>query len=156
MKKHCTKCGEHKELTEFNKRKSSKDGHRYECRKCHQGSATKRNREVRGSLPMSENTECTQYLGIAIAERLAMHLFKDVVRMPNGNPGFDFICAKDKKIDVKSACTSLNNGKYPNWAFCINRNKIADYFLLLAFNSRADLEPLYQWMMGQVNSVIYR
>jgi len=32
--KTCTKCGIEKDLTEFNKRKSSKDGYRTQCRKC--------------------------------------------------------------------------------------------------------------------------
>ena len=33
--KKCSKCGELKELSEFNKKIVSKDGHRSECRKCH-------------------------------------------------------------------------------------------------------------------------
>lgn len=32
--KHCSKCKEWKEYSEFNKRSNSKDGYRYECRTC--------------------------------------------------------------------------------------------------------------------------
>jgi len=105
-------------------------------------------RDVYGTLPMSENKECAQYFGITVAERLIRHLFKDAIRMPNGNPGYDFICAKDKKIDVKSACiTVYNNNKNPHWQFDIRKNQVADYFLLIAFNNRADLEPQHQWLI---------
>jgi len=97
---------------------------------------------------MSENKECASYLGVAVAERLIEHLFKDVVKMPYGNSGYDFICAKDKKIDVKSACITMRqNNKNPRWKFYFHKNQIADYFLLLAFNNRKDLEPQHQWLI---------
>ena len=97
---------------------------------------------------MWKNKKCPQYLGIAVAERLISHLFKDVVRMPNGNPGFDFICAKNMKIDIKSACITMHfDNKNPNWRFAINKNQTADYFLLLAFDTRESLEPLHQWLI---------
>lgn len=32
--KQCTKCGEHKELSEFFKKEGSKDGLTYQCKKC--------------------------------------------------------------------------------------------------------------------------
>lgn len=35
IKKKCTQCGQEKELTDFHKRKDSKDGHRNECKDCH-------------------------------------------------------------------------------------------------------------------------
>jgi len=105
---------------------------------------------------MSDNIKCSSYLGIAVAERLVRHLFKDVSRMPNNNTGFDFICSKDKKIDVKSSCVILNNKTNPRWQFNIKKNIMADYFLLLAFNTRTDLEPIHQWLVpGYVlNTVI--
>ena len=145
--KHCSKCGEKKDLSEFRKDKSTKDMHGSACRMCHNVAAIKYRREVMGCLPMSENKECPPYLGVVIAERLVNHLFKDVVRMPYGNIGFDFICANDKKIDVKSACVTLNHGKTPYWQFMIRKNTTADFFLLLAFNNRSDLEPLHQWLV---------
>ena len=145
--KICPICGDLKEISEFNKEIKARDGKHTYCRKCVGVMSTKHNREVKGCLPMSENKNCTQYLGVAVAERLVRHLFKDVIRMPNNNYGFDFICSKDKKIDVKSSCIMLNNNKNPHWNFHIEKNQNADYFLLLAFNNRDDLDPLHQWLI---------
>lgn len=94
-------------------------------------------------ISMSENKDCTLYLGVHIAERVLSHIFEDVVRMPNGTPGFDFICKKGFKIDVKSSCLS----KKGYWQFNIKYNKIADYFLLLAFDNREYLNPEHIWLI---------
>ena len=145
--KRCTKCGEVKDISQFNKHKRAKDRHTWYCKICVNEISTKYKREVLGHLPMSENKECSCYLGMVVAERLFGHLFKDVVRMPWNNSGYDFICNRDKKIDVKSACITHSRKKYPCWQFHINKNKIADYFLLLAFDNRDDLEPQYQWLI---------
>ena len=96
---------------------------------------------------MYENKNCSLYLGVVIAERLIRHLFKDVQVMPNGNPKFDFICNKGKKIDVKSACVTLAHRKNPHWKFFIKRNKVPDFFILVAFDNRTDLNPLHLWMI---------
>ena len=69
--------------------------------------------------------------------------------MPNNNPGFDFICNKGYKIDVKSSVL-LKGGKRDKnlgWSFAINKNKIADYFLLIGFDNREDLNPLKLWLI---------
>jgi len=97
-----------------------------------------------GTKPMSENKECSLFLGVHVAERVLSNTFKDVTRMRNGNSGYDFICNKGKKIDVKSSC-SLNNGQ--RWSFNINHNNIADYFLCIAFDDRDNLNPLYLWLI---------
>lgn len=101
-------------------------------------------RNKKNILPMSENTGCSSYLGIFISERILANIFDGVTRMPNNNPGFDFICRRNKKIDVKSACTSKTGG---GWNFNISRNKIADYFLILAFDNRSDLNPIHMWLI---------
>jgi hypothetical protein len=145
--KRCGKCKEFKEQSEFNKNKKTRDGLQYLCRKCDNECTAKYGRKVMGKIPMGDNKTCTKYLGIAVAERLVRHIFDNVVTMPHGNPGYDFICSRDKKIDVKSSCITLNNKKDPCWAFSIKKNTIADYFLLLAFNNRTDLEPLHQWFI---------
>jgi len=145
--KRCPVCGEIKELSQFNKSKRAKDGRQYNCRQCDNKDSTKHNREVLGQLPMAENKACASYLGVAVAERLVRHLFDNIVRMPYGNPGFDFICNQNKKIDVKSACIIINNKKNSRWSFKIDKNQIADYFLLLAFDNRDDLNPLHQWLI---------
>ena len=96
---------------------------------------------------MYENKSCPIYLGIVIGERLCRHLFKDVEVMPYGNTGYDIICNKGKKIDVKTACIALQYNKYQYWNFDINYNTIADYFICVAFDNRTDLNPLHLWMI---------
>jgi len=97
----------------------------------------------KGSRPLDENKECTLFLGIHVAERVLSHVFKDVEVMPRNNPGYDFVCNKGMKIDVKSSCLM----KDKRWLFHTNHNTIADYFLCLAFDNREDLNPLYIWLL---------
>lgn len=103
-------------------------------------------RESQGHISMHKNKLCSAYLGIVIGERLIRHLFKNVKVMPHGNPKFDFICGKDFKIDVKTACITLNRG-YPQWTFGINHNTIADFFIFVAFDNRTYLNPLHLFMI---------
>jgi len=104
-------------------------------------------RKRTGQLPMNKNKSCSSYLGVYIAERLCRHLFKDVEVMPYGNTGYDIVCNKGKLIDVKSSTTHLRHSKYPFWAFRIDYNKIADFFILVVFDNRTDLNPLHIWMI---------
>ncbi len=92
---------------------------------------------------MKINKKCGIFLGCHVAERVLSHVFKDVQRMPNGNRGFDFICNKGFKIDVKSSCLRKNN----SYIFHITKNKIADYFLCIGFDNRDDLNPQHIWLM---------
>lgn len=96
-----------------------------------------------GSLPMGENKECPQYLGIHVAEKVMRHVFNDVDVMPRGNRGYDFVCNHGKLIDVKSSCLDARGG----WQFNIRRNTVANYFLCIAFDNRKDLNPLYIWLI---------
>ena len=96
-----------------------------------------------GGNPMSENKECSAFLGIHIAEKVLSKVFKDVKIMPNNNPGFDFRCNHGKTIDVKSACINIQGG----WGFKIKRNTIVDYFLCIAFDNRENLNPLHVWLL---------
>ena len=109
-------------------------------------SATKRRRAA-GEKSMSENRECTQFLGVHVAENVLSKVFEDVIKQPFGNPGFDFICNKGKKIDVKSGCLIYGKSRDERWQFRLNKNKIADYFLCLAFDNRKDLNPMYIWLI---------
>lgn len=121
------------------------------CKKCHneqnrlweKANPGKRRASMNGMRPFDENRECPQFLGVHIAERVLSHVFKDVERMPILNHGYDFICNRGKKIDVKSSCLWKNGC----WGFYINRNTIADYFLCLAFDNRKDLTPLHAWII---------
>jgi len=93
---------------------------------------------------MSENRECSAHLGVYRAEKLLRYLYNDVEVMPYGHPGYDIVCNKGKKIDVKSGCiTKRGNG----WLFHIKRNTTADYFICIAFDNRNDLNPLHIWML---------
>lgn len=173
--KLCSKCGISKPLNEFSNDKSRKDGLYLQCKECDKEYRRKHSeqikeqkkeyrrkhseqikedkkeyyervgREKQGSFPMHKNKDCPQYLGIIIGEYLVRHLFKDVEVMPHGNIGFDFVCNKGKKIDVKTSCTSKS--KRHSWGFHINHNTTADYFICVAFDNRADLNPLHIWMM---------
>ena len=110
----------------------------------------RRGRRLLGRKPISENKECSSWLGVHVAERVLSKVFKDVEQMPTNNSGYDFICNKGKKIDVKSACVSIDKRRYTNrrsWAFSIKKNKEADFFLLLAFDNRDDLNPLHMWLI---------
>ena len=99
----------------------------------------------KASHPQYNNKECSLFLGDTVAETVLSKVFKNVVRTPNMYRGFDFWCNNQKKIDVKSSCT--RSGKTSTWAFVIRKNKIADYFLCIAFDNRQDLNPLQLWLI---------
>ena len=82
-----------------------------------------------GSLPLSENKACSGYLGCYIAERMLLNLFKNVERVVNNNPGYDFKCDNGYLIEVKSSCKHLTKFNTCYWIFHTKYNIIADYFL---------------------------
>ena len=90
-----------------------------------------------------KNRKGPSFLGCYVAEGVLKHVFKDVQTMPMTNPGYDFVCNKGMKIDVKSSCIRKNK----RWAFDINKNQTADYFLCIAFDNRTYLNPLYLWLI---------
>lgn len=92
---------------------------------------------------MRENRQCTLFLGIHVAERMLSKVFKNVERMHIHNHGYDFICNRGKKIDVKSSC--LNKDK--RWKFKISHNQVADFFLMIAFSDRYRLTPKHVWLI---------
>ena len=152
----CRVCGE--DLDDDNWYPSMQKTGRYICKECSKEQdrlCRKNNSEKRksanaiyrrnnGGLPMSENKECAVYLGVHVVERVLRNVFNNVVRMPYGHPGYDFICNRDKRIDSKSACALKNRN---GWAFAIRRNTIADYFICVAFDNREDLNPLHIWLI---------
>ena len=97
----------------------------------------------RGGLPLDKNKDCALYLGYHVAERVLSCVFENVQRMHVMNIGYDFICGKGHKIDVKSACFFRDG----SWRFNIRKNKIADFFLIIAFDNRKDLNPLHIWLI---------
>lgn len=96
---------------------------------------------------MSENKKCTLFLGVHVAEQVLSKVFKDIQEMPPCNPGYDFTCNQNKKIDVKSSCARINKLGRRTWGFKINHNTIADYFLCITFDNRNDLNPLHIWLI---------
>lgn len=100
-----------------------------------------------GGKPMGINKSCPVFLGVYIAERILSNVFKDVETMPYGNTGFDFVCNKGKKIDVKSACVTKHGMHKGSWSFGIRKNPTADFFLCLAFDNRDELTPLHMWLI---------
>ena len=162
--KVCRKCGVPLVIGE-NVTQYRIDSHQYICRKCKRHDAKKRedahptnsayrceyNHRTGRSQPMSKNKECPSYLGIHIAERVLSHIFENVRRMPNNNPGFDVICNQDKLIDIKSACRQHIPPWADSWTFIINKNQIAQYFLCLAFDNRQDLNPEHIWLIPACN-----
>jgi hypothetical protein len=93
---------------------------------------------------MAENKNCGIYLG-NIAEHLLSKIYPNVQVMPQGNPGYDFICGKGLKIDVKSS-TVIKNRKHA-WFFTINKNAIPNYFILIAFDNRENFNILHWWLI---------
>jgi hypothetical protein len=128
--------------------------HREEAKACskayhalHPGQDTIRNHLSGKCRPMSEAKDCSMYLGVYVAERALSRFFDHIERMPMCNPGFDFLCGRGYKIDVKSACLREQSRGSAKWQFYIGRNEAADYFLCLAFDNRENLEPKYVWLI---------
>jgi len=82
--------------------------------------------------------------GLTIEKLLCNH-FKDTVKMPYGNPGFDFYCSKKYKIDGKGSLK--HNNDY--WVFYIDKNIIADYFACVAcsLNEINEITPVHFWLI---------
>ena len=153
--KVCVKCGV--DLNDENWQPSHRKNYDYVCKECNikkgrqwrQANIEKykatyiRAHRKQGQRPLNENKECSSYLGVYIAERVLSHVFKDVKRMPYGNPGYDVICNRDKLIDIKSSCIQKDG----RWSFTINHNTTADFFLCIAFDNREDLTPLHAWLL---------
>ena len=91
------------------------------------------------------NKKSSNYLGLTCTEQVLEKIFKNVIRMPYGHKGYDFECSNGFLIDSKASCVS--KGKYNNWLFRIKQNKVADYFALLAFDNRDDMNPIYFWLI---------
>jgi len=138
------------ERKEYNKqyRESHRDKVK-EYRESHRDKAKEYAKEYRESQPgygsSKTNKKSSSYLGVTVAEKVLSRVFKNVEVMPPNNSGYDFICNSGYMIDVKSACKSKNQN---NWMFNINRNQIADYFLILAFDNRENLNPKHIWLIS--------
>jgi len=97
----------------------------------------------KGPRPYYETKTCSLYLGVHIAENVLAATFKEVVRMPPGHPDFDFICQKNRKINVKAACENTPG----TWVFSILKNDRCDDYMLIAFDNVEDLNPKHLWFI---------
>lgn len=139
--KICPGCNKELPQSAFHKHSARYDGLQAYCKTCIQEQL----HESGKKRPMGEATDCSLYLGVHIAEELLANYFDNMQRMPPNNPGFDFICGKNFKIDVKSACLDGNNKR--RWAYQIDKNQTADYFLCIAFTDRESLNPEHVWLI---------
>ena len=130
----------------------------YRCQRCqneylktwketHPGHLREWSHRTKRCKSMSENRECPSFLGVHVAEQVLALTFKNVQRMPYGNPGYDFICGRGYEIDVKASCRRHSKKQADQWTFTIKKNKIADYFLCLAFDNRNNLNPEHIWLI---------
>jgi len=95
------------------------------------------------------NEDCSVHFG-NFTENIMIQTFEDVIKMPPNNPGFDWICKTGEKIDNKGVCLTFG---YPSWSFSIRCNKIADWFILSAWDNRDSLTPLHVWAFHKDNIV---
>jgi hypothetical protein len=142
--KACSICNVEKPLDAFNADYRMKDGKQSECKQCH----AKRQLEWRhrkGIMkPMNKNRNCPSFLGVHVAEQILSTVFSNVIRMPYGTRGYDFVCGKGFKVDVKSSCFCNNQN---GWMFTFGNNTVADYFACIAFDNREFLNPLHLWII---------
>lgn len=143
--KICSTCGIKKSESEYYKKKNNR--YAAQCKQC-TISRIKNNQIGISSIQGYKNKQCTTYLGVHVAEHLLSKVFSNVMRMPSGHKGYDFICGKGFKIDVKSSSLILaTNSDTHHWFFTTKKNKVADYFALLAFDNRVSLTPLHFWII---------
>jgi hypothetical protein len=143
----CRRCGETKNIEAFTERKERQGQRTYICDTC-RNDIQQQIRYMHGKQrPMEESPSCSAFLGVAVAEVALSRFFDNIKRAPYSNPGFDFICGKGFKIDVKSSCERVVSRKYSRWVFSIRHNRVADYFLCLAFDDRELLTPKHVWLI---------
>ena len=144
----CRRCGV--ELSDENYAAHQKRQNRRLCKRC--VSLYRRGRYVHITTP-TDNKKCSTYLGVNIAEEVLSRIFKDVIRMPYMNHGYDFVCNKGMLIESKSGVMNTSGRSGGRWKFNTKRNDIADYFIFLAFDDRTQLNPLHIWLIPAGNFI---
>lgn len=147
--KKCPDCKISKPLSEFYKDISRFDGVQTYCKDC-----TKKQKRTLEWMhrtgkcrPFAEARDCSDFLGVHVAEQVIAKTFKNVTRTPYGYHGYDLVCSKGYRIDAKAACIGRPKGRHDRWTFGIYNNTDADYFMCIAFNNRDDLDPQHIWMI---------
>lgn len=133
-----------------------KNHNEYELNRCHKDMEHKRRyiqewRHENGiNQPMSDNEDCSLYLGTFIAKRkygrmILPEMFGGIEKeMLLNNPWYDFIVTGDVKIDIKSCCLRELKG-WKGWEPKVRWNNVTDYFVILAFDNRTDLNLMHIW-----------
>jgi hypothetical protein len=116
------------------------------CKSCDTKYARIRRNRNGTQTPLELAKDIGAYLGVYIAERLLAKIFKTTTRMPYGNPGYDFICGKGFKVDVKAACRRHRQHCPDRWIFHIKKNIAADFFACFAMDNRKSLNPEHFWL----------
>lgn len=147
-KKKCSRCGIEKPLSEYHFHASGpqKNTPLSRCKSCKRKDLNDWRHATGKRRPLAQAKDSAPYLGVHIAERVLSGFFDHMEKMPYGHPGFDFICGKGYKIDIKSSCEQLYK-QYTRWNFHIFNNNVADYFLCIAFNNRKSLTPIHVWLI---------
>lgn len=145
MSKVCKKCKLNKSEDEFYKQNGRL---RPYCKECWKHIGIEYKHAARGVTPYNKAIGTSVYFGVYIAENVLEKVFKNIKRMPYGNPGYDFICGRGFKVDSKASRLHHRFAHRARWEFKIRNNKVADYFLLLGFNEDAlNLEPKKMWII---------
>ena len=141
-----------------------KNHNEYELDRCHKDMEYKRKytqewRYENGSQsPMSENENCSQYLGTLVAERqygriILPEIFGGIEKeMPYGNPSYDFLVKGNIKVDIKSCCLREMKG-WLGWEPHVRFNNVTDYFVILAFDDRDNLNLIFVWSIGKNETI---
>ncbi len=150
--KRCPRCSTEKPLDEFPKHGTK--AHCY-CKNCFNEYYRNHRHTKKYGTPYTPDDmkKSPVWLGYYVAQRALGKIFDNIQMMPLKNPGFDIICGRGYKIEVKASCLyhyKKNKGNllpWRHWYFTIHKNRVADYFLLLAFGERENLEPLHVWLI---------
>ena len=143
--RYCPRCKKWLSVDHFYRYKTGK--FKTYCRACASDHERQRTHKLGIKCAIDKSPHSASYLGVYIAERVLSIVYPNVKRMPYGNPGYDFVCGKGFKIDVKSSCLVHSPNRREKWEFAINHNKTPDYFLCLGFDNRSDLDPMHIWLI---------
>lgn len=121
------------------------------------------------SEPMEFNESCPSYFGVSFGEelfrRFLLTIFEHVKKTGYIDKGIDFICKspkyefvdkhlqfkleRDKEYSMQLKVRRLQSVSMgnDNFHFPINYNHIPDYFILVGFNNREDLNPAHIWLI---------
>lgn len=127
----------------------------------------KRDWENGKRIPMSENEDCSLYFGVVKGEEVVKRYFETVFEyVEKLNPThrwFDFLCRnptqefismyghlgieKNKEYKIQTKVSSLDC--YNCLCFSIKYNQNVDFFILIGFDNRDNLNTVNMWLIGK-------